>query len=99
MQSVLFVVPVCDVIEFETSDCRLMSFIALCSLDCLLFIISLTKEVMFLAVFGSVCLFVCLSVCEQHYSKSYERIVMKFYEGAQGGTMKNWLAIWTFLDE
>ena len=34
---------------------------------------------------------VCLSVCEQHYSKSYEPIVMKFYGGTQGGTMKNWL--------
>ena len=31
-----------------------------------------------------------LFVCEQHYSKSYERIVMKFYGGVQGGTMKNW---------
>ena len=29
------------------------------------------------------CLSVCQSVCEQHYSKSYERIVMKFYEGVQ----------------
>ena len=26
-----------------------------------------------------VCLFVCLFVCGQHYSKSYERIGMKFY--------------------
>ena len=30
-------------------------------------------------VFGSVGLFVCLSVCGQHYSKRYERIGMKFY--------------------
>ena len=30
-------------------------------------------------VFGSVGLSVCLFVCEQHYSKSYERIGMKFY--------------------
>ena len=30
-------------------------------------------------VFGSVGLSVCLFVCEQHYSKSYEQIGMKFY--------------------
>ena len=36
-----------------------------------------------------VCLFVCLSVCGQHYSKSYERIGMKFYGGVLGSTMKN----------
>ena len=40
-------------------------------------------------VFGSVDLFVCLSVCGQHYSKSYERIEMKFYEGVLGSTVKN----------
>ena len=40
-------------------------------------------------VFGSVGLFVCLSVCGQHYSKSYERIGMKFYGGVLGSTMKN----------
>ena len=39
----------------------------------------------------SVCLFVCLSVCGQHYSKSYERIGMKFNGGVLGSTMKNWL--------
>ena len=38
-----------------------------------------------------VCLFVCLSVCGQHYSKSYERIGMKFYGGVLGSTMKNGL--------
>ena len=32
---------------------------------------------------------VCLSVCEQHYSKSYERIGMEFYGGVLGSTMKN----------
>ena len=37
------------------------------------------------------CWFVCLSVCGQHYSKSYERIGMKFYGGILGSTMKNWL--------
>ena len=47
----------------------------------------LAKEVMFLVAL--VCLFVCLSVCGQHYSTSYERIGMKFYGGAQGSTMKN----------
>ena len=28
---------------------------------------------------------VCLSVTKQHYSKSHERIAMKFYGGIQGG--------------
>ena len=27
-------------------------------------------------------LFICLSVCEKHYSKRYERIGMKFVEGS-----------------
>ena len=36
-----------------------------------------------------VCLFVCLFVCGQHYSKSYERIGMKFYGGVLDSTMKN----------
>ena len=44
-------------------------------------------------VFGSVglfvCLSVCLSVCGQHYSKSYERIGLKFYGGVMGSTMRN----------
>ena len=35
--------------------------------------------------------FACLSVFGQHYSKSYERIGMKFYGGVLGSTMKNWL--------
>ena len=46
-------------------------------------------------VFGSVglsvCLSVCLFVCEQHYSKSYERIGMKFYGRVLSSTRKNWL--------
>ena len=36
-------------------------------------------------VFGSVGLF----VCGQHYSKSYERIGVKFYGGVLGSTIKN----------
>ena len=48
---------------------------------------SLAKEGMFLVVL--VCLSVCLFVCGQHYSKSYEWIGMKFYEGVLGSTMKN----------
>ena len=52
-------------------------------------ITSLAKEVMFLVAL--VCLFVCLSVCGQHYSNTYERIGMKFYGGVLGSTMKNWL--------
>ena len=51
-------------------------------------ITSLAKEVMFLVAL--VCLlFVCLSVCGQHYSKSYERIGMKCYGGVLGSTIKN----------
>ena len=46
---------------------------------------SLAKEVMFLVALA--CLFVCLSVCGQHYSKSYEE--MKCYGGVLGSTMKN----------
>ena len=42
-------------------------------------------------VFGSVGLSVCLFVCEQHYSKSYERIGMKFYGRVLSSTSKNWL--------
>ena len=46
-------------------------------------ITSLAKEVMFLVAL--VCsLFVCLSVCGQHYSKSYERIGMTFYGKGPG---------------
>ena len=37
----------------------------------------------------SVCLFVCLFVCGQHYSKSYERIGMKFYGRVLSSTSKN----------
>ena len=48
-------------------------------------ITSLAKEVMFLV---TRC-FVCLFVCGQHYSKRYERIVVKFYGGVLGSTMKN----------
>ena len=48
---------------------------------------SLAKEVMFLVAL--VCLFVCLFVCEQHYSKSYERIGMKFYGRVLSSTSKN----------
>ena len=40
-------------------------------------------------VFGSVGLSVCLFVCEQDYSKSYERIGMKFYGRVLSSTSKN----------
>ena len=43
-------------------------------------------------VFGRVGLSVCLFVCGQHYSKSYERIVMKFYGEVLDSTMKNGLS-------
>ena len=39
--------------------------------------------------FGSIGLFVCLSVCGQPYSTSYARIGMKFYGGVLGSTRKN----------
>ena len=32
--------------------------------------------------------FVCLFVCKQHCSNSYEHIAMKFYGGVWGGTIK-----------
>ena len=50
------------------------------------FVTSLATEVMFLValVSLSVCLFVC-----GHYSKSYERIVMKFYGRVLSSTRKN----------
>ena len=51
-------------------------FIQLSTSDTIIFT-SLAKKVMFLV--AVVCLFVCLFVCGQHYSKSYERIGMKFY--------------------
>ena len=54
---------------------------------CVSVITSLAKEVMFLVAL--VCLFVCLFVCEQHYSKSYERIGMKFYGRVLSSTSKN----------
>ena len=53
------------------------------------FIASLAKEVMFLVALVS--LSVCLFVCGQHYSKSYERIGMKFYGRVLSSTRKNWL--------
>ena len=52
-------------------------------------ITSLAKEVMFLVALVS--LSVCLFVCGQHYSKSCERIGMKFYRRVLSSTMKNWL--------
>ena len=35
--------------------------------------------------------FVCLFVSEQLYSKSYDRIAVKFYGEIRTGTRKNWL--------
>ena len=51
------------------------------------FVTSLAKEVMFLVALVS--LSVCLFVCGQHYSKSYERIGMKFYGRVLSSTRKN----------
>ena len=50
--------------------------------------------------FGSVgCLSLCLFVCKQHYSKSYKRIVMKFYGGVGDDRIKKYgisVVIWVF---
>ena len=53
----------------------------------IIIITSLAKEVMFLVALVS--LSVCLFVCGQHYSKSYERIGMKFYGRFLSSTRKN----------
>ena len=45
------------------------------------------RRFMFLVVLIS--LSVCLFVCGQHYSKSYERIGMKFYGRVLSSTRKN----------
>ena len=47
------------------------------------YLLFLAKEVMFLVAL------VCLFVCGQNCSKSYERIRMKFYGGALGSIIKN----------
>ena len=47
-----------------------------------------TQEIMFLVAL------VCVSVCFQHYSKSYERIVLKFVGGIQGDKRNRWLDFW-----
>ena len=39
-------------------------------------------------VFSSIGLFLCLNVCKQPYSKSYERIAMEFYGGFRVGKTK-----------
>ena len=52
----------------------------LCSLSAFTYLLG-KKEVMFLVAL------VCLSVSEQHYSKGFERIVMKFH-GDVGGSAK-----------
>ena len=51
----------------------------------MLFITSLVKGGY---VFGSVALSVCLSVCGQRYSKSYEWVGMKFYGKWSGGLVE-----------
>ena len=40
-------------------------------------------------VFAGACLSVCLFVCEQLYTKSYERIPMKFSGSVGGGPRRN----------
>ena len=41
---------------------------------------------------------VYIFVCEHHYSNSYEQIVMEFYGGIRGGTLKNRLNFGDDLD-
>ena len=71
----------------DTAMTELYRYDVTISLYTSVLITSLAKEVMFLVAL--VCVFVCLFVCGQHYSKSYERIAMKFYGGVLGSTMKN----------
>ena len=47
------------------------------------------KEVIFLVAL--VCLFVCLSVCKQHFSKSYESLQWDFMEWFGDSTRRKWL--------
>ena len=55
-------------------------------------ITSLAKEVMFLVAL--VCLFVCLFVGGQHYSKSYERIGMKILWRDPGWYSEKLIKVW-----
>ena len=69
---------------FYFSECEYnLDAPSIVSQDVFLFLLP-PKEVMFLVAL--VCLFVCLSVCGQHYSKNYERIGVKFYGGVMGST-------------
>ena len=49
------------------------------------------RRLCFLYRWYLVCLFVCVFVCKQHYSKSFEQIMMKFYAVVLGDKMKKWL--------
>ena len=71
---------------------EVMFLVSLVSLSVCLFVCYLLGKggYVFGSVGLSVCLFVCLFVCG-HYSKSYERIGMKFYGRALSSTRKNWL--------
>ena len=57
--------------------------VGLCKMISFHFITFLAKEVMFSVAS------VCVICYKQRYSKSYEWIAMKFYEGVQGSTRKN----------
>ena len=52
-------------------------------------VLILAKEVYNMLLVALVSLSVCLFVCGQHYSKSYEWIGMKFYRGVLSSTRKN----------
>ena len=53
-------------------------------MECLLPPWQKDRGYVFGSIDSSVCLYVCLFVCGQYYSKSYEWIGMKFYEGVLG---------------
>ena len=72
---------------WDTSESLTHYHVCIILLNAIYVITSLAKEVMLLVAL--VCLSVCLFVCGQHNSKSYERIGMKFYGGVWGSTMKN----------
>ena len=68
-------------LQYKTTDTGKSNVNAIFG-SCKVLITSLAKEVMFLVTL------VCLFVCRQHYSKSYDRIGLKFYGGVLGSTMK-----------
>ena len=65
---------------------KLGQFKDVCTLRVLRLVTSLAKGGY---IFGSIDLSICLFICGQHYTISYEWIGMKLYGVVLGGTMKN----------